>query len=260
MRELSKLQARDNPTVSIIIPTLNEEKHLALLLDSIKRQRQINCEAFVIDGGSTDGTAAIAHQYKAAVAIEPGLSEFSSRNFGARLATGKLLLFTCADTILSDELLLNVVRKFDKKPRLIALTGPGYPMDAPLLGKLEYLIYNVIRFGFAKLPRPVKRFSTSTNFLVIRKEIFDKIGGFEVNDVNADGIIGRKLLDMGNVAFFPSAYIYISARRMEKMGFLGFNKHYLYVLENLFFFLSKSGVMKTIKLSSRMKHRKMREI
>lgn len=253
------MPAEENPIISVIIPSLNEEKHIALLLNSLKDQRTITYEVFVIDGGSTDKTAEIAHQYDATVAIIPGCGEFPSRNVGARLARGKFLFFTCADTILSDELLLNVVGKFDERPELIALTGPGYPMDASLFGKLEYLIYNVIRFGFASLPKSLKRFSTSTNFLVVRKKIFSKIGGFDVDEINADGIIGRKLLKMGEVAFFPDTYVYISARRMENMGFFGFNKHYLYIFENLFFFLSKTRIMKTLKLRSMMKHRKIHE-
>jgi hypothetical protein len=53
--------------------------------------------------------------------------------------------------------------------------------------------------------------------------------------------------------------VYISARRMKNMGFLSFNKHYVYVFENLFYFLSKTSIMKNLKLHSKMKHRKLHE-
>jgi len=111
-----------------------------------------------------------------------------------------------------------------------------------------------------KLPKPFKRFSTSTNFLVVKKDIFDAIGGFNVNEINADGLMGRKLLQIGKVGFYLDTYVRISARRMKNLGLIGFNKHYLYVLENLLFFLSKTLIMKIIKLRSRIKHREIHEV
>ncbi|MCW4043812.1 MAG: hypothetical protein NWE90_08860, partial [Candidatus Bathyarchaeota archaeon] len=123
-----------------------------------------------------------------------------------------------------------------------------------------YAVYNLIRYIFASLPRSLKRFSTSTNFLVVRKNYFNKTRGFVDDDINADGLMGKKLLELGEVAFFLDTYIYLSARRMKTMGFFAFNRHYLYALENLFFFTSNTRVIKALKLRSKKKHRKMHEI
>ncbi len=253
------MENADVPIISIIVPTLNEENCIKLLLESIDQQEWIDSEVLVIDGGSQDKTIDIAKEYNAKIFVFPGLGEFASRNIGVKKAKGKYLLFTCSDIIFPKDLFKKVLNEFQNDPALIALSGPGYPYDAPPFGKIEYAAYNIVRFIFAKLPKPMKRFSTSTNFLVVRKDFFEKTGGFVENDINADGLMGRALLSMGKVKFSLKTYFHLSARRMKKMGFLNFNKHYLYVLENFLFGLSNFKLLKNIKIHSRRKHRKLHE-
>jgi len=253
------LQAEDKPLISIIVPTLNEEDHIGLLLDSLRDQSSVSFETVVVDGGSKDKTPMIAHQHNARVVILPEHGEFVSRNVGAKMSKGHYLLFTCADIIFPKNTFEKIIDKFEKNPELVALSGPGYPFDAPLLGKVEYAIYNLVRYLVAKVPKPFKRFSTSTNFLVVRKGHFGRTSGFMVDDINADGLMGKELLDIGDVAFYLDTYIYLSARRMKKMGFINFNRHYLYAIENFFFFASNKGVIEAWKARATKKHRKMRE-
>ena len=253
------MKTEKDPYISIIVPALNEERYIRFLFHSLGDQRSTNYETLVVDGGSRDRTSDISNDHKARVIVLPGHGEFISRNFGAKMAKGTLLLLTCADVIFPEGLLRKIVEKFEEHPDLIALTGPGCPYDAPLIGKLEYAVYNFARYLFAKFPKPLKRFSTSTNFLVVRKDCFDKTGGFAVNDINADGLMGRKLLEMGEVGFFLDTYIYLSARRMRNMGLIAFNRHYLYAFENFLFFASNAKAIRSFKVSSKKKHRKMRE-
>lgn len=260
MKWSRKLQHDEDPCISIIVPTLNEEKHIRSLFDSLKGQSLVNFETVVVDGGSKDKTPEIANRYDAKVVVLPEHGEFISRNIGANVSRGNLLLFTCADIVLPKDMFHKIVEKFENKPNLIALTGPGYPFDAPFLGKVEYAAYNLARYFFAKSPRPFKRFSTSTNFLVVRRECFERTGGFLIDDINADGLMGKELLRMGDVAFFLDTYVFASGRRMKNMGFLGFNKHYFYAIENFFFFASESRVMKAWKIRARKRHGKMHEI
>ena len=254
-----RLQARKNPNISVIVPALNEEKNMRMFLDSINGQSSASFETLVVDGGSKDGTSKIAEAHSAKVVVLPGYGEFISRNIGAKMAKGELLVFTCADIIFPNNIFEKIIEKFERNPDLVALSGPAHSFDAPLIGRIEYALYDLFRFLLAKLPRPLKRFSTSTNFLVIRRNSFDKTGGFLTDDINADGLMGRRLLGMGEVAFFMDTNVYASGRRMKNMGFFAFNKHYLYVLENVFFFTSQFGLTKSIKLTSRMRHRKMHE-
>lgn len=255
---LNKMKRRK---ISIIVPTLNEEKYIEYLLKSLERQTFSNFEVIFVDGGSKDKTLQKADKYKLDIKTVTlnGAGEFYSRDFGANLAEGSILLFTCADIIMPKDLMEKVYEKFERDHRVIAVSGPDMPHDAPLIGKVEYGLYNALRYISSKLLRPLKRFSTSTNFLVVRKKVFEKAGGFDPMDINADGLLGMNLLEMGEVEFCLNIYVFISARRINKMGFLNFNRHYLYVLENFFPFLSQTRLIKNFKEKSRAIHRRLHE-
>ncbi len=241
--------------ISVIVPTLNEEKNLTNLLISLKNQTLTDYETIVIDGGSTDKTVYVAKNYDSRVIVEEGLAEYPSRNVGAKISDCEILLFTCADVIFPKELLARIDKNFQDE-ELIALTGPDYPSDS-LLAKIEYGIYNFLRFLFSSFPEPSKRFSTSTNFLAVRKSAFEKTGGFITNDINGDGRLGKHLSEIGKVKFSNSTLVFVSPRRFYKMGFFKFNLHYLYVLENFLPFLSKTTFLKTLKNKSGSVHRDM---
>jgi glycosyltransferase involved in cell wall biosynthesis len=247
-------EKRLEPKISIILPTLNEESNIGLLFRSLQRQTWRNFETIVVDGGSTDKTISIAEKYQARIFMKKELREFPSRNFGASMANGEILLFTCADVIFSSDLLARINQNFEDQ-ELIAFTGPDIPQDS-LLAEVEYGAYNLARFLFSSLPRPNKRFITSTNFLAVRKKYFDMTGGF-MSDVNADGIMGKRLSEMGKVMLSLDARVFISSRRFFKMGFSGFNRHYLYVLENFFPVLSKTSFLRRLKAKSGSVHRNM---
>ena len=242
------------PQISVIMPTLNEEENIRFLLESLDKQTNGRSEIVVVDGGSTDNTVPIAEDYCAKVIVERGLHEFPSRNVGAKVASGEILLFTSADIIFPRDLLERISENFQDQ-ELVAITGPDIP-SASSLARIEYGVYNFFRLLFSTLPGPSKRFSASTNFLAVRKIYFDKTGGF-LSDINGDGLMGRKLSEMGKVKFSVDMKVFISPRRFLEMGFSRFNFHYLYVLENFFPFLSETSFIKNLKNQSVDNHRKM---
>lgn len=82
-------------SLSIIIPALNEEGRLAATLAALPA----GVEVIVVDGGSRDATPVIAREYGARLVIsEPGRAR--QMNIGARNASGEILLFLHADTLL----------------------------------------------------------------------------------------------------------------------------------------------------------------
>ena len=243
-----------NPQISVIVPTLNEEENIRNFLYSLEEQTSTNFEVIIVDGGSVDNTVNLAN-CRAKVIIKKGLREFPSRNIGAKTASGEILLFTCADVTFPPDMLAKISEKFQDL-ELVAVTGPAMPYAFSLV-EIEYGLYNFARFFFSLFPGPNKRFSTSTNFLAVRKKCFDKTGGFG-SDVNADGRMGKRCSEMGKVKFFTSMKVFISPRRFMKMGFSKFNRHYLYVLENFFPFLSNTSFIKKLKSKSGLVHREMR--
>lgn len=120
--------------LSVVIPTLNEEKDLPATLQSIKGLAD---EILIIDSGSTDKTVAIAREAGARVVNHPFKSFSDTRNFGNWEAKGDWILSIEADVTVSPEL-VNEIRQtieFGKKsayyiPRLNLIWGkPIYHTD-----------------------------------------------------------------------------------------------------------------------------------
>ena len=83
------------PTVSIVLPTLNERGYLRDCLDSLAGQDYPNVvEILVVDGGSTDGTRDLAERYGGRVELidNPKMSAAAALNVGWRVAIGEVIV------------------------------------------------------------------------------------------------------------------------------------------------------------------------
>ncbi|KKT87511.1 MAG: Cell wall biogenesis glycosyltransferase, partial [Candidatus Collierbacteria bacterium GW2011_GWD2_45_10] len=90
------------PFFSVIIPALNEEKYLPLLLADLAKQTTRDFEVIIIDGNSKDKTVAKAKLFKNKLPLltilsSPVRNVSVQRNQGATKATGRYLLFNDAD-------------------------------------------------------------------------------------------------------------------------------------------------------------------
>ena len=97
------VEADDAPEVSVIVPARNEEVGLADCLRSLVGQAGADCEIIVVDDHSTDGTRAIAESFPVRVIMADPLppdwtGKCNAVWSGAKIAKGKWLLFTDADT------------------------------------------------------------------------------------------------------------------------------------------------------------------
>ena len=106
--------------VSIVIPTLNEEKYLPILLQSIKKQDFKDYEIIISDAFSIDKTIEIAKEYGARVIRDKKKLPARQRNNGVKIAKGEIILFLDADTKLPDDFLLTTYSDFTNKNLTIA--------------------------------------------------------------------------------------------------------------------------------------------
>lgn len=98
------------PSVSIIIPTLNEEQTLPRTLRLLQRLCPEPLEIIIADGGSTDRTIQLAEATKPCfrslrIIRCSSAGRASQMNVGAAHATGDILCFLHADTALPDDAL-----------------------------------------------------------------------------------------------------------------------------------------------------------
>ncbi|MCK5603376.1 glycosyltransferase [Candidatus Pacearchaeota archaeon] len=240
-----KKKHRKFPKVSVIIPVLNEEKIIASTLKSINLQNYPSFEVIVVDGGSSDRTVRIAQCLGARViTFAKGAEE--QKNFGAINAQGDMLAFLDADTIVPSSWLRKIVNKFEEDKKLDAISGSGVPWDAPIYLKVEYLLYNLVRFILNRMPRPFQKFISSDYDLAIKKDLFLQIGGFNPSlyKEGRDDMIDlcSRIHNLKNRKAKVFLDITVSGGNMPRfktLGFWKFNAYYLHCLEGLIYSLPK---------------------
>jgi glycosyltransferase involved in cell wall biosynthesis len=92
------------PSVTVIIPTFNEEGRLGRCLESVTRQDYPpdRLEILVVDDDSTDGTVEIARSFGARVLRNGEHNIERGKSIGARAAAGDLILLMDADNSLPE--------------------------------------------------------------------------------------------------------------------------------------------------------------
>ena len=199
------------PELSIIIPTLNEEKYLPELLESIKKQSYRDYEIIVADNNSKDKTKEIAEKYGARV-IKGG-KPAKARNEGAKCAKGGILLFLDADGILTEEYLNEVVSDFKKRRLGIALSSiRAYSEEN--IDKLLYMTAD----SFIKAVQYFKAHGAGCCGIIVKNEIHKKIKGFnESIQLGEDTDYISRASDYGKFRVLKKT-IYVSPRRFEVEG------------------------------------------
>ena len=97
--------------VSVVVPARNAAPWLAECLESIRSQHPH--EMIVVDGCSTDDTAAIARECGATVISDEGSGLPAARMLGARRATGEVVALIDADVVLPPDSLRSLLAEFE---------------------------------------------------------------------------------------------------------------------------------------------------
>jgi cellulose synthase/poly-beta-1,6-N-acetylglucosamine synthase-like glycosyltransferase len=125
------------PTVAILVPCFNEERTLAATINSLLALTypKDKLSIVVIDDGSRDSTAAIAEQYVAAhpqvkFFTKPNGGKYTALNFGIEHTTAELIGCLDADSFVEKDALLEVVKRFEADPSVMAIT-PAMKVHRP---------------------------------------------------------------------------------------------------------------------------------
>jgi len=200
------------PTLSIVIPTLNAATTLKATLAALGEAKAIGLESecIVVDGGSTDGTVALAHDQNARVHMTAA-GRGAQLKAGGELARGDWLLFLHADTRLEPGWSHEVLRFISLPDNAERAAVFRYALDeasAPAR-RLERLVE--WRCRLLALPY-------GDQGLLINHRFYRRLGGFAIlplmEDVDFVRRIGRKRL------VILTARAVTSAARYRRDGWL----------------------------------------
>ena len=192
-------------TVSIIIPTLNEEKTILSCLSALQPLRR-HCEIIMVDGGSVDLTRQLAAPLVDKV-ITSAKGRGRQMNAGADQAAGDVLVFLHADTCLPDNALQLIAQKIDS-------TGLWGRFDIALSGK-PYMLKVIARMMNRR--SRLTGIATGDQVIFVTRKAFEQAGGYPDISLMED-IALCKALKKISPPINLKAQVISSGRRWEQRG------------------------------------------
>jgi rSAM/selenodomain-associated transferase 2 len=192
-------------TVSIIVPTLNEE---AGIRDALAAAIAVKPhEIIVVDGGSADRTRGAAEACGCRVLDAPR-GRAVQMNAGARAASGDVLLFLHADTRLPQDAIPQMAHAMADERAVGGRFDVSIDGSEPLFRVIETLMNRRSR---------LTRIATGDQAIFVRRRVFEALGGFAPIPLMEDVQFCARLKSQGRVVCLR-ARVRTSARRWRRHG------------------------------------------
>jgi len=184
------------PLVSILMTAFNRENYIAEAIESVLASTYQNFELIIVDDCSTDKTAEIAQSYtydkRVKVYVnENNLQQFKNRNKAASYAIGKYLKYVDSDDVLYAHSLAFMVQIMESNTEC----GMGFSHYS---GNSKYILPH----SYSSKELFVEHYFgggilfTGPIGTIIKKEAFDKVGGFELYGMPSDNHFSLKLASL----------------------------------------------------------------
>jgi glycosyltransferase involved in cell wall biosynthesis len=191
----------NSPLVTIVTPSYNQGRFIRATIESVLAQDYPKIEHIIMDGGSTDETAAVVSEYSGRVKwiSEKDRGQSHAINKGFRMAKGEVVSWLNSDDVILPGAVSHAVRAFENNPRLGAVYGEGYQIDID--GRVKARFWATEPFNLWKLIYVYDYILQQTSYF--RRGIFDDIG--YVNEDLHWGMDWDLLIRVGKR--YPIAYI-----------------------------------------------------
>ena len=191
--------------LSIVVPTLDEAADIVPTLARLHPLRAAGHEVIVVDGGSTDGTAALAAPLADQV-LTARHGRAPQMNAGAARARGDALLFLHADTCLPERAAELVAAALCRRP--------WGRFDVRIAGRPRVLR---LVAALMNLRSRVTGIATGDQAIFVRRSAFAAVGGFPDQPLMEDIELSRRLKRLGRPACIGERAV-TSGRRWETQG------------------------------------------
>lgn len=191
------------PVASVIVPAFNAASTLPATLEALGAQVLTDpFEVIVVDDGSSDGTVEVARAASLPVTLleQPNLGPAAARNRGAAAASGRVLAFTDADCVPEPDWLAAGLAALERADLVQGAVRPDptvarLPFDRTVWVSRESGLYECAS-------------------LFVRREAFDRVGGFEDwlgarmgKELAEDAWFGWRVRSTGSTTAFESGAV-----------------------------------------------------
>ncbi|HEY7534086.1 MAG TPA: TIGR04283 family arsenosugar biosynthesis glycosyltransferase, partial [Nitrospiraceae bacterium] len=154
-------------TISVIIPTLNEERTIT---ETIRHTAKLGLsEIVVVDGGSSDRTIAQVASLGVAQVLTSQPGRARQLNAGAKASRGDVLLFVHADTRLPQTVKTSIESALADALVVGGRFDVQFDSDSP---------WSRLISTFMNLRSRLTRISTGDQAMFVRRNVFEQLGGF----------------------------------------------------------------------------------
>lgn len=201
-----------SPIISIVIITWNRKKDVLETIQAVYDQAFKEFEIIVVDNGSKDGTVESIKQAYPQVKLVPldcNMGVSHARNAGIAIADGEIIVCLDSDASPSENMLGNIVNKFQLNPNLGVI-------NSKIVNAFTGQIDNIAGWSYSENDLKFQNteflsFSFSEGGCAIRKEVFNKVGLFwEHLFFGCEGMeLSLRVLDAGyDILYYPESLVF----------------------------------------------------
>jgi len=207
-----------SPKISVIIVNYNGKKLLEKCLESLFKTDYNNFEVILVDNNSTDGSMEfVTKNYPKIIVIKldsnKGFAE--PNNIGAKIAKGEYLLFLNNDTVTTTNFISEMIKVLEKDEKIAICQSLLLKPDGNIDSSGDFIDKMGIVYNSKTKTDEIKEISSARGAsMLIRKKIFDKLGGFDEKFFFSfeDVDLGWRSWILGyKVVIVPNSIVYHSA-------------------------------------------------
>ena len=168
----------DSFKLSVIIPAYNSSQYIEETLKSVLSQTSPAYEIIVIDDGSTDNTAEIVSRYPVKLIKKTNEGPSKTRNRGIFESTGNWVAFLDSDDLWHEDKIASIKSIIEKNPNT-GMLSTGFFIGNPKDGWQNIASRKLFDPDGSFFRQVYRRSFIATSSVVIKKEVLDKVGGFD---------------------------------------------------------------------------------
>jgi rSAM/selenodomain-associated transferase 2 len=200
-----------DPTVSVIIPVLNESSCINDVIAQLRSQAPVDTVEIIVVDGDPAGSTLKAITHPDIVRTIAGTGRGTQMNCGAARAASDILLFLHADTSLPYNAFARVRDALRDAEYVAGCFDLGIGSDRKLFRITERYVAWRTR---------VTRIPFGDQAIFVRRQFFERIGGYREIPIMEDVDLMRRIRGRGDVICIIPEKVSTSARRWEKEGVL----------------------------------------